>query len=90
MLPLLPVLTGRSNLSRRAVIPLLSRRPVLTGRTLLVFPKLGDDTPIPCEVRWSTPWGATTAVLPGFGVRFRSLTAKQKAALDKLLETPRR
>lgn len=60
------------------------------GTCLVVIPKLGDDTPIPCEVRWSTPWGGSTQVLPGFGVRVLSLTSKQKAAVEKLLELPKR
>ncbi|MGC4114962.1 MAG: PilZ domain-containing protein [Myxococcales bacterium] len=59
------------------------------GTCLLVIPKLGDETPIPCEVRWSTPWGASMQVLPGFGVKIVSMTAKQKSALEKLLEPTR-
>ncbi|HEY3452634.1 MAG TPA: PilZ domain-containing protein [Myxococcales bacterium] len=56
------------------------------GTCLIVVPKLGDDTPMKCEVRWSTPWGASTQVLPGFGVKILSMTSKQKAAIEKLLE----
>ncbi len=61
--------------------------PAPRGRCLLVVPGLSDATPIPCEVRWSMPWGASTQVLPGFGVRCLALTARQREALAELLAT---
>jgi len=73
-----------ANLSRTGfyvVTPL----PAPRERCLLVVPELADATPIECEVRWSMPWGASTQVLPGFGVKCLSLTGKQRDALAALL-----
>ncbi len=78
-----------SNLSRHGFYVVTPEAPA-SPTCLVVVPGLGDETPIPCEVRWSMPWGASMQVLPGFGVRCQSLTAKQRAAVEKLLEQARR
>ncbi|MBI5544372.1 MAG: PilZ domain-containing protein [Deltaproteobacteria bacterium] len=76
-----------SNLSKGGFY-VVTPEPAPKERCLLVVPELGDETPIPCEVRWSTPWGASTQVLPGFGVRCLSLTVRQKEMLTALLAGP--
>jgi len=60
--------------------------PAPGEKCLLVIPKLGDETPVPCEGRWSMPWNGSSQVLPGFGVRCVSMTSQQREALFALLD----
>lgn len=50
----------------------------------LRFVEFPDQTPIPATVRWSQPWGETRCI-PGVGIIFDALTAKQEKTLHRIL-----
>ena len=55
------------------------------GDTLwLRFLEFADQTPIAATVRWSQQWGVTRCI-PGAGIRFHSLTAKQEKAIQGIM-----
>ena len=75
-----------SNLSRNGFF-VVTAEPPAQGTCWLVIPRLGDEGPVRCEVRWTMPWGESMQMLPGFGVRCLSLTDQQRKTIDELLTT---
>ena len=57
----------------------------LEGETVwLRFLEFADQTPIAATVRWSQRWGVSRCI-PGAGLRFETLTARQEKELQLIL-----
>ena len=62
-----------------------SMRDLPEGETVwLRFLEFADQTPIAATVRWSQRWGVSRCI-PGAGLRFETLTARQEKELQLIL-----
>lgn len=81
-----PARVNTLNVSEEGLF-VISTRPVEMGEPVkLVINELTDQQPINCNVMWTLPWGLSSNHLPGFGVRFDSISPRQREELHAMLK----